>query len=194
MADGARVGRIKAARIRKALDSAEMLGFRNTRLMLEGLGEQLYDFENRSIQSAPGKAQRILSKVHLIRQSMENEMSLANKKEIRREAGFSLCSRILNCAIVNLGSGAFLFMLPELSQMQNLQMALIVKISAISFFGLKVAREIRETVREAGDYTVEGMKRNIEGLCRFAAEHVEKAMDDIRGLMSERLRVSQDSK
>lgn len=176
---------VKIEKIRKAKDAAQRFGFRNTRTMIEGLAEQLWDFEHRTVESAPWKAKRIMSKVHLIEQSMENELSRIDEKDVRTEAKASFYSKIVISAIINVGCGVFFFNLPEIAQMHNMEVAVMLKVGSWAFFGFRLLKEIRDLAIDEENYTIYGVKKNIEQLCCFAEQHVKKAIEDIRDSLDE---------
>lgn len=175
----------KTFRIRKALESAERLGFKTTRLMLEGLQDQLRDFEPRSTKDMPQKVRRILTKVHLIEQSMKNESAFIDEKEVNLEAKALLYQRIGESVFFNFVAGGFFYMLPEFSQTQNTKLAFLIKVGAFFFFGLKFLKDIRDVLLEETDYSVEGMKWNILELCESTKAYMEKAIDDMRDILDE---------
>ena len=175
----------KEIRIDKALDSAQKLGFRNTRIMLEGLRDQLKDFESRTVETAPLKADRIIRKVQLIEHALEKEWPSVDKEEVVVQAKGALYAKIVRSAFLNFAAGAFLFMLPDIAQTENLQLAVLLKVSAFSGFGLKLIGDIRKILLDAGEHTVESMKRDIHDLCRFSVDHAEKAIDEIRSVMNQ---------
>jgi hypothetical protein len=176
---------IKASKIKKAKNAATMLRLRNTRLMVEGLAAQLYDFEGRTISSTPRKAKRIMDKIACIEGTMENELATLDSKKVRAYARDSLYMKLIESTLINFAAGAFAFMLPELSQMQNIKLTIIIKAGASLFFGVRFFKEVWDTIREAGDYKVDGMIKNIQDFCEFSKRHVEKAVNDVRDSLDE---------
>lgn len=172
------IERERQIRLDKANRAAKTLRLRNTELMIEGLAEELRDFEYRSVKDTPKRAKRIMNKVDLLRNSMENEWSAMDEKEASSEARALIYYRIGESVLINFAAGGFFFMLPEFAQVQSVLMTALLKVGAFSFFGLRMLKEIRDIMLEAGDYTVEGMRRNIEDLCHFTKDYIYKAFLD----------------
>lgn len=174
---------VKAEKISKAKDAAGRLGFRNTKLMIEGLAEQLRDFEFRTVQSVPIKAKRIMSKVACIESTMQNELRNVDEKEVGKQAYSSIFSNIFASIFFNALPAVFFFHLPTIAQYPNQKEAAVFRIVVIAVFSFRIFREIKNIFKSINDYTYEGMKKNILDLCDFTQKHVEKAIDDIRDML-----------
>jgi hypothetical protein len=172
------IERQKSIRMQKAMQAAKRLGFQNTKLMLEGLSEQLRDFEYRSADTTSMKANRILNKIALIRNSMQNELFVIDEGEVNSRGRATVLSSISASIIFNGLAGSFFYMLPEIVDYKNQNQAALYKLLVLSVFSFIVIRELRSIFRDIRDHTFHGMKGNVEKLCTFIEKYVEKAVDD----------------
>ena len=128
--------------IRRAIFSAKRLGFKNTKLKLEGLADKIENVESKYIGNNPEFAKRLLNRISGIKSSMWGEQTNSNMEEIEDKEKSRLINATFLAFIINGAAGAFFYKLPELAGFSQTIGSILFKGILLGLTAFNLIREL----------------------------------------------------